>query len=348
MSDNEQDQHSTTDHFKIQYQDCIGLAERLREAVVEQVSELLKANGVTLGVPIESRVKTWNSIADKFDRKRLEIKNINELEDLVGVRIILLFRRDLENANRLLSNSFNVISSEDTAERLSESEFGYQSQHFVVQLPANWLSVPSLSGLGTLFVELQIRTLAQHIWAAASHKLQYKQKSGVPLPLRRTINRVSALLETVDLEFDRVLEERTAYVETTQSANSETDPLNVDNLRTLLSDLLPSENKSTDENYANLLQNLFHFKINTPEQLRSIIGKHLNAIYASEVKELKKARAHPSEHDTTRLDRGVFFTHVGLAREALRAEFGNQRVNNILTEMMSDKPKRRVSRKPKK
>jgi ppGpp synthetase/RelA/SpoT-type nucleotidyltranferase len=64
--------------------------------------------------------------------------------------------------------------------------------------------------------ELQLRTLAQHIWAVASHKLQYKREASVPVPIRRSINRVSALLEMVDLEFDRVLLEREQYVPATR------------------------------------------------------------------------------------------------------------------------------------
>lgn len=60
-----------------------------------------------------------------------------------------------------------------------------------------------------LKAEVQVRTVTQHVWAAASHVLQYKQEASVPLPVRRSIYRVSALLETVDLEFERVLSSAT-------------------------------------------------------------------------------------------------------------------------------------------
>ncbi|WP_082836585.1 RelA/SpoT domain-containing protein [Acidovorax sp. GW101-3H11] len=182
-----------------EYQDFSSKAERLRIAISDQLMALISENSLTLGVPIESRLKTWSSVAEKLERKQLKLQSIRELPDLVGVRVILLFSSDVGKAVGLIEQVFEVVSREDTVTRLGDSQFGYQSQHFIVRLPESWLGVPTLSGLGQLTVELQIRTLAQHIWAAASHKLQYKQEAGVPPPLRRTINRVSALLEIVDL-----------------------------------------------------------------------------------------------------------------------------------------------------
>lgn len=312
--------------LRIQYQDNIGRAERLREAVVQQFSELLTAKGLTLGVPMESRVKTWASVEEKLERKRVKIENVFALHDLIGVRAILLFRSDLDRAMSLVTENFDVVSKEDTGARLSEAEFGYQSHHFVVRLPKGWLSLPSLANLGDFVVELQVRTLAQHIWAAASHKLQYKQEAGVPPPLRRSINRVSALLETVDLEFERVLDERRNYVAATASSPPEDGPLNVDSLAAVLSEVLPPENKKTMEPYADLLTDLVELKIDTPRELRRILLEHLDAAKERDrelVMEHRSGAQQSEEADAAeRVAKGVFYAHVGLAREALRRELG--------------------------
>jgi putative GTP pyrophosphokinase len=69
-----------------------------------------------------------------------------------------------------------VLERQDAQLRLAEDQFGYASIHFAVELPASWLRVPSRAGLGGLRAEIQVRTTAQHIWAAASHKLQYKHE----------------------------------------------------------------------------------------------------------------------------------------------------------------------------
>lgn len=322
----------TPELLKIQHLDNVNRAERLREAVVVQLSELLGSSELTLGVPIESRVKAWASIEGKLQRKKSEIENIFALQDFVGIRVILLFRSDLERAIELIRGTFEVVSSEDTATRLNESEFGYHSQHFVVRLPASWFSLPSLANLTDFVVELQVRTLAQHIWAAASHKLQYKQEAGVPPPLRRTINRISALLETVDLEFERVLDERRRYVAQTVSAPPENEPLNVDILASLLTELLPAENKKEEESYAALLSDLAALKVLTTQQLRHILMSHRKMVKKSDLEQVKTHKEDLASEEpevVQRLARGVFYAHVGLVREALRFEFGKDIADSV-------------------
>jgi putative GTP pyrophosphokinase len=314
------------EHLRLQYQDHVSRANRLREAVVEQVSTLLEKGTVTLGVPIESRVKDWNSIEEKLIRKSLGLSKITDLDDLVGVRVILLFRRDLLPIEELLGKTFDILSKEDTSSRLADAQFGYQSHHFIVAIPASWAKIPTFSDLQGLRTEIQVRTLSQHIWAAASHKLQYKHEDSVPPPLRRTIYRVSALLETVDLEFERVLEERKNYVEKEIPAISQDEKLNVDLLAATLDDILPTSNKDgDDEIYAELLPDLFHFNIDTVGKLRHLLQKHLKKIEetdANDAKSHSRVLDEYPERERERISRGIYYTHVGLAREALHCEFG--------------------------
>lgn len=335
------------DALRIQYQDNAGRADRLREAVVMQLSAMLAANDLTLGVPMESRVKTWASLAEKLNRKQLSLDSLFALHDLIGVRVILLFRSDLDRVLELIRKTLDVVSLEDTSARLGDSEFGYQSQHFVVRLPKAWLLLPSLANLNEFCVELQVRTLAQHIWAAASHKLQYKQEAGVPRPLRRTINRVSALLETVDLEFERVLEERQMYLQVSQAPQAANEPLNVDSLAAVLSELLPPENKKDDEPYADLLSDLTALKVKTPEQLRQILAKHAEHARTADrarVAEIRAGSGLTDEPDVSeRVSRGVYYAHVGLAREALRAEYGRDSVDEVFRARVPHTRKRKKS-----
>lgn len=307
-------------------------AARLRDALLEQLENLLHRNNVTLGVPLEGRVKGWGSIAEKIQRKSLALENVCDLDDLVGIRAILLFRPDLHRVDQLLRSTLTVLSAEDTSSRLNESQFGYQSRHYVVTLPRAWLSVPSFSSLGELKAEIQLRTLAQHIWAAASHKLQYKHEATVPPPLRRSIHRVSALLETVDLEFERLLVERETYVKSDISSLSADEPLNVDVVQSLLNDLLPTINRIDAEPYAELLEDLVHFGVSTSGCLSKLIGKHLKAILKADAQHVA-SRSADDDYDGTSAERiavGVFFTHAGLAREALCEEFGREVVRKWL------------------
>lgn len=316
--------------LRIGYQDILPRVERLKHSVIAELQELFHKHGVSLGVPIESRVKTWSSIVDKFERKRIEISSIVDLSDLIGVRVILLFKKDLDSVRDIVAKNFDLISSEDTGQRLSESEFGYQSHHYIIKIPSNWLSVPTWAGFGGFSLELQVRTMAQHIWAAASHKLQYKQESGVPHPIRRTINRVSALLETVDLELQRVLDERVAYKKHASDAVAQfpsvEEELNVDNLSLILSEIFPRNNKHDFEDYSDLLNDMFSIGVTTRSQAIDIFKRNYN--FAMEEEE-RIVNSRPNFDDDDEDDdepdnrpAGVYFKHVGLAREALRGEFG--------------------------
>jgi putative GTP pyrophosphokinase len=314
--------------LKAAYQRTYPFARRLQDTLKEQIEHLLSSQNITLGVPVESRVKTWGSLGEKIERKALTLSAVEELDDLVGLRLILLFRRDVAKVCDLLSNTFDVVTFEDASQRLTETQFGYQSLHYVVRLPRGWLSVPTLQDLGNLKAEVQVRTLTQHIWAAASHKFQYKHEESVPRPVRRAIHRVSALLETVDLEFERVLSERESYLSAVGTQDGEAD-LNVDLLAKILDELLPAQNKSMHEpeDYADLLADLRHFTVDTVDKLRGLIDKHLEGILDEDVRMAKLRlrlvdRRDDDSASKQRLERGIFFTHVGLIRTMLEAEFG--------------------------
>ncbi len=213
-------------------------AKKFCVRLAEQISELIASSNISLAVPIEARVKSWQSLADKIDQQKLEIRDVAELDDFVGLRIILLFRRDLEQVVQLISTSLKVTSAEDALDRLGVGMFGYQSVHLQVKIPKSWGQVPTLKDFAGLQALVQVRTAAQHIWAAASHLLQYKREASVPKPVLRSINRVAALLETVDLEFERALQERQSYVKEApiEGPASDVNVLNVDLLRKILDD----------------------------------------------------------------------------------------------------------------
>ncbi len=194
--------------LETQYKEILPLAERLRDEIVRQVTTLVDRENISLGFPIIARIKSWESIREKVPRLSLHLRSLHELQDLVGVRLIALFRRDAEQLSHLVESSFNILQKVDTLGQLKEDQFGYSSVHYVVAIPESWQAVPSLTQLGNFRAEIQIRTVAQHLWAATSHVLQYKHEESVPEPVRRSIYRVSALLETVDLEFERVLTEK--------------------------------------------------------------------------------------------------------------------------------------------
>jgi len=312
--------------LRTDYEQLAPLANRYVLALQEQLEQLLLANGLTLGVPIEHRIKTWQSISNNMERRNLTLKNIRELDDLIGIRLILLFKRDLATINKLIADTFEVIRQEDKATRLDDTQFGYQSVHFVIKLPKEWLEIPSFRDFSQLHAEVQVRTLAQHIWAAAAHKLQYKQEDSVPRPILRSIYRVSAILEIVDLEFERVLQERESYI-TADDTLQEHAKLNVDLVERILDELLPPDNRDDSELYAELLEDLLLFDIDTVGKLQDLVRANLDKVIEGDNKIVRTRLAEKDYYSTTleRLECGVFFNHVGLVRAAIEIQFGEKR-----------------------
>ena len=292
------------------------MAARLRE----QLSNLFDENEITLGVPLEIRIKEFSSIENKIERKNLSLNSIYELGDLVGVRSILLFERDAYKSSSLIEDKFDIVEKVIGDSRLDINQFGYNSDHYIIKIPKNWLEVPSFRGLGILKAEIQVRTMAQHIWAAASHKLQYKREESVPVPLRRAISRVSALLETVDIEFSRVLKERDDYIQSLADI-SEEKILDVDLVSSILDVVLPQSNKYEDEDYDQLIVHLNKSGIFTRRDLEEFLSKDYIDKAISEdkaqVRNIIRDGA-DDEDEENRARQGVYFTHVGLVRIALQ------------------------------
>ena len=311
-----------------EYATLAPLADQFANELERQIQQLIQTHGIALSIPLQRRIKSWSSISEKLERKTLKLPSLKSLSDLVGLRIIVQFTRDVETIRNLLRSEFKVLEEYDSGKQLKEDQFGYSSIHFVVELPELWLSVPTMASMRGLRAEVQLRTTAQHIWAAASHTLQYKNEMSIPLPIRRAIHRVSALLETVDLEFDRVLQQRDQYRSGITTAPADV-PLNVDLIESVLDSIFPPKNKSVgDEAYSDLLEELTYIKVTTVQQLEDLLRMHQATTLAHEasVVELirsKKMGYHRYADEEARISRGVYFTHTGLARYALSCEFGD-------------------------
>ena len=52
--------------------------------------------------------------------------------------------------------------------------------------------------------EIQVRTLNQHAWSNASHKLSYKHDGDLPHELQRKLYRLLALYELADQEIENI------------------------------------------------------------------------------------------------------------------------------------------------
>jgi ppGpp synthetase/RelA/SpoT-type nucleotidyltranferase len=285
--------------------------------------ELLTGGLIALNVPVHYRIKSWYSIVEKIGRRGNAPKNLSEIPDLVGVRIVVQFRRDLPLACELVWRHFDVVEYQDAAKRLQAEEFGYGSSHFIVRRPGERSRVT--------LAEIQVRTTAQHAWAASSHVLQYKHEHDIPIEIRRSMSRVAALLELSDLEFDRVFAERERYFARIGQMPADDLELNADVVCIILDHMLPRANRSVQDDYSAVAHELASHGVQNAGQLRQLVSKQLakTLAYDAQVAEVERARIQkygikiPSLDGPVamRLESNAFATHVGLLRVIIHYEY---------------------------
>ena len=160
----------------------------------------------------ESRTKSIESLTSKLDKPGKSYSNVfSEIPDLVGVRIVLYYQDNSKTVQELIKREFTVLEIENThqPDKYSPDQFGYISTHLVVQLNEVRSALPEWKMYKDFQVEIQIRTVLQHSWAAISHALQYKREGDVPLALRRKLYRLAGLFELADEQFIQLRDEST-------------------------------------------------------------------------------------------------------------------------------------------
>ncbi len=334
--------------IKSEYNEINPHCQEFSSELVKQITSLLVNRNIQLAFPVQCRIKTWSSITDKIIQKRFNPKSsIVEMQDLIGIRIILLFKQDSDMVANVIREKLNVVREYNTVDNLLENQFGYLSIHQVIELKDGWLKIsPRLRNFAGVKAEIQIRTLAQHSWAELSNKFQYKNEGNVPKPLKRAINRISALLETVDLEFDRILHSREIYQKELDGivfTNESDEQLNVELLIKITRHFLPKQSEVADENYGALFESLKILNIISVGELITLIENYLEKVRQLDKDTAEKLYAEFREKRTfilskhmldnmaqvKKLYKGFFYSHVGLIRMMLFLKFGEDEVKNI-------------------
>ena len=68
----------------------------------------------------------------KLRRLPAAAESLREVQDLVGLRLMLLFRRDIDRVGMALEGSLRVTRAYDADELLRDDQFGYSWRHYVV------------------------------------------------------------------------------------------------------------------------------------------------------------------------------------------------------------------------
>jgi len=180
----------------------------LESVLAEMVSRMqgtLDAAG--LFPAYKNRIKTFQSyFAKKIKFMRDAASNGTDplpITDLLAVRIICPFIGDLDRVEKALAGRFTVREVERKGAERSFKEFGYESTHLLLEIPADLLK-------GTSFIdppvcEVQIRTILQDAWAEVEHELVYKAEfTPFDDPMKRKLAALNANLTLSDMLFQEI------------------------------------------------------------------------------------------------------------------------------------------------
>ena len=245
----------------------------------EKLEEILKKAVGQLGflAIVQARAKKVVSFSNKIILKDKYLDPLNEVTDLCGARVIVQFQSQIPEVCELIKECFKIDepNSLDHKSKLQVNEFGYRSIHYIVTPDKeSILGVPVPEELRELKAEIQVRTLAEHIWADISHDRLYKTDLTIPEEWRREAARLSAILENADNTFGSMAKavDSVSHVYEIQYEKEKAE-INIEKLRTLV-EIMKDEPDEGISNVMNLLS--VYNALNLHEEGRSLILEWIN------------------------------------------------------------------------
>ena len=222
-----------------QFRQKLPLLKQLEQVTTQHLEFLLQQQGIYV-TAIEHRVKTEKSLSGKLELKGAKYRTLDDITDLVGLRIITFYTDDVDKVAALVKKSLSVDWDESVDKRKMHqlNSFGYNSLHFICRLPKSIINDPEAPALNMIRFEIQMRTALQHVWSTIEHDIGYKGVVHLPPEYRRQFSRLAGMLELIDDEFSRLRISMTDYSRHVQalvaSGQLKDVPLNVDTFRSYL------------------------------------------------------------------------------------------------------------------
>lgn len=156
---------------------------------------------------VKSRLKTEDSINEKLLKKGLKVKdeNINNITDIVGIRIVVSFINDVYDLVSEICKCKNIIIKQKKDYILKPKDTGYTSYHLKVIIPLHLDEKEEY-----IPAEIQIRTVAMDFWASLDHKIRYKFQKIIPKEIEHEMKNYADDIRKLDMrmyELNRMITE---------------------------------------------------------------------------------------------------------------------------------------------
>ena len=222
-----------------QYRSLLPVYTEMAEVIPERLKGFFEEAGIIVAA-LEHRVKTENSLAGKLELKGGKYKDIYDITDILGLRVITFYIDDVDKVASVLERLFEVDweNSVDKRKAHDIDSFGYLSLHYICRVPESSYSDPEHPEVNKIRFEVQMRTVLQHAWANMNHDTGYKSGVEIPKEYLRNLSRLAGMLELADEQFSRIRTELTDYRRRVRalvaSGNLDEAPLDGDSYRSYL------------------------------------------------------------------------------------------------------------------
>ncbi len=194
------------EHFRRYFMESQPALEAWGKVVTSTINTCAEATSARIQFTSQ-RLKALPSALGKIARKTYT-DPINEMDDLVGVRVVVLLSEDLEKVVQSVECAdkwiYDKARDPDAEVARDPNRFDYRSVHYVLSthqdLDVEGCQVPR----GTR-CELQVRTILQHAYAEVTHDNVYKSPWSTPTKAARYLASSSALIETTEHLFGETM-----------------------------------------------------------------------------------------------------------------------------------------------
>lgn len=151
----------------------------------------------------QTRIKSAESMRQKLQRLAFPVTAESAMKnvfDAAGVRLVCPFIQDIDRTAELIRAIPSVQIQTEKDYIRSPKPNGYRSYHMILSMPLRFLG----NSQKTVWLEVQLRTIAMDCWANIEHQLKYKQNIPDQALLLQELKRCADEITSTDLSLQTI------------------------------------------------------------------------------------------------------------------------------------------------
>lgn len=151
----------------------------------------------------QTRIKSAESMRQKLQRLAFPITAESAMKnvfDAAGIRLVCPFIQDIDRTAELIRAIPGVQLQTEKDYIRNPKPNGYRSYHMILSMPLRFLG----NSQKTVWLEVQLRTIAMDCWANIEHQLKYKQNIPDQALLIQELKRCADEITSTDLSLQTI------------------------------------------------------------------------------------------------------------------------------------------------